>query len=218
MKQAMDGLVQEKLIERKKGKGTFVIYQNKGHNIFSEPSLTRQITSIGSDIYSRVLSAGEGFLEKNISGYFDDSAKPFFKLSRVRYVNNQPLAIETNYIRREWVRNLPEQTLNKISVYQYLENANQLRFDNHHITVRPTLLGVEEKQLLGLEDERVQLIVFKKDIVGVHIGILSSYKGEKIMFTKRILCGNHFQISVDYNPTTREYQFDSIRTTPSAGE
>lgn len=211
VKQAMDGLVQEGLIERKKGKGTFVIYQNEGHNIFSEPSLSRQVAEAGAEVYSRVLSASVGKLEKDISGYFEETGQDFCKIKRVRYVRNRPVAIEENYIRLDWAGEILKQNLNKISVYDYLEQANETRFDAYHITAQPVLLSTEDKQELGLEDDRVQLIVFKKDIVGMRFDIVAYSKGQRVMFNRRCFNGNHFSISVDYNAVTRQISIGSSK-------
>ncbi|WP_455582953.1 GntR family transcriptional regulator [Dysosmobacter sp.] len=219
VKQAMDGLVQEGLIERKKGKGTFVTYRNEGTNIFAEPSLTKQLEESGLEIYSRVLLAKEDVLEQDICGYFDDPGKKrFCKIRRVRYVSNKPVAIEENYIQPEWSHKILEQNLNKSSVYEYLRQANGFEFDSYHISVHPVLFTEEDKQLLGLEDDRVQLIVFKKDLVGMRLDITSYYKGQKIMLNRRLFNGTNFSISVDYNAGTRQFSIESSKLTiPNSG-
>ena len=214
VKQAMDGLVQEGLIERKKGKGTFVIYRQMGGNFFSQPSFTRQMGELGLDLYSRILSTSEGPLEKSLEGYFDPAdGDNFCKLHRVRYVRNKPIVIEENYIRRRWAKDLLRQPLNTLSVYSYLETANGIKFDNHHYSIRAVPLRDEEKQALGLEDDRVQLIVFKKDLVGICLDILSYCNGERIMLTRRIFEGSHFSITVDYNATTRQLSVENGKWT-----
>ena len=219
VKQAMDGLVQEGLIERKKGKGTFVIYRNEGTNIFAQPSFTRQLAGTGLEIYSRILLATEGPLERDISGYFDNSEQESFcKLRRVRYVNNRPVAIEENYIQREWARDILKQNLNKLSIYDYLETVNEIKFDAYHISVHPVIFTEEDKQLLGLEDDRIQLIVFKKDLVGMRLDITAYYKGRKIMFNRRLFNGNNFSISVDYNANTRQLSIESSKLTIPTGK
>ena len=211
VKQAMDGLVQEGLIERKKGKGTFVIYQNEGYNIFSEPSLSRQAARAGEEVYSRVLSASIGKLEKDVAGYFEETDQDYCKIKRVRYVRNRPVAIEENYISLDWAKEILKQNLNKISTYDYLEQANGMRFDAYHITAQPILLTTEDKQALGLEDDRVQLIVFKKDIVGMRFDMMAYCKGQRVMFNRRCFNGNHFSISVDYNVATRQITVGSTK-------
>ena len=218
VKQAMDGLVQERLVERKKGKGTFVIYQNEGHNIFSDPSLTRQMEAVGVEVYSRVLLSEIGSLENDVSGYFDENTADFRKIRRVRYARNRPLAIEENYIRKDWAKDILKQNLNKISIYRYLEQANDMQFDAYHITAAPILLSTEDKQLLGLEDERIQLIVFKKDIVGIRLDITAYSKNEKVMFNRRFLNGNHFSISVDYDAMTRQFTIGGGKMTVPGDE
>lgn len=212
VKQAMDGLVQEGLIERKKGKGTFVIYRNEGTNIFAQPSFIRQLEGSGLDVYSRVLQAKDGPLERDIQGYFEDPGQtPFCKIKRVRYVNNRPVAIEENYIQKDWDKEILKQNLNKCSVYGYLEEANGFHFDSYHISVHPVLFSQEEKQLLGLEDDRVQLIVFKKDLVGMRLDISAYYKGQKVMFNRRLFNGTNFSISVDYNAATRQLSIENSK-------
>ena len=209
VKQAMDELVREGLIERKRGKGTFVTYQNEGFNIFAEPSLTRQMRSMGVTIHSRVLSAGTGPLERDVSGYFDEGAANFCKLRRVRYMKNHPFVIEENYIPPKWAKDLLKQNLNTISVYDYLEQANGIKLNSFHIEVKPTLLNTEDKQQLELEDDRVQLIILKKDIVGMRFDITTQYQGEVIMFNRRLIDGNLVSITADYDAANHQFAVTS---------
>ncbi len=209
VKQAMDELVREGLIERKRGKGTFVTYQNEGFNIFAEPSLTRQMRSMGVTVHSRVLSAGTGPLERDVSGYFDEGAANFCKLRRVRYMKNHPFVIEENYIPPKWAKDLLKQNLNTISVYDYLEQANGIKLNSFHIEVKPTLLNTEDKQQLELEDDRVQLIILKKDIVGMRFDITTQYQGEVIMFNRRLIDGNLVSITADYDAANHQFAVTS---------
>lgn len=209
VKQAMDELVREGLIERKRGKGTFVTYQNEGFNIFAEPSLTRQMRSMGVTVRSRVLSAGTGPLERDVSGYFDEGAANFCKLRRVRYMKNRPFFIEENYIPPKWAKDLLKQNLNTISIYDYLEQANGIKLNSFHIEVKPTLLNTEDKQQLELEDDRVQLIILKKDIVGMRFDITTQYQGEVIMFNRRLIDGNLVSITADYDAASHQFAVTS---------
>lgn len=209
VKQAMDELVREGLIERKRGKGTFVTYQNEGFNIFAEPSLTRQMRSMGVTVRSRVLSAGTGPLERDVSGYFDEGAANFCKLRRVRYMKNRPFVIEENYIPPKWAKDLLKQNLNTISIYDYLEQANGIKLNSFHIEVKPTLLNTEDKQQLELEDDRVQLIILKKDIVGMRFDITIQYQGEVIMFNRRLIDGNLVSITADYDAASHQFAVTS---------
>ncbi|MCX4372046.1 MAG: GntR family transcriptional regulator [Dysosmobacter sp.] len=209
VKQAMDELVREGLIERKRGKGTFVTYQNEGINIFAEPSLVKQMEKLGISIHSRVISAGEGPLEKDISGYFEENSEDFCKIRRVRYIKNCPMILEENYISKKWARDVLKQNLNTISVYGYLEQVNGIHFDSYHIDIRPALLTTEDKQLLGLEDARVQLIILKKDIVGMRFDLTASWQGDVVMFNRRLIDGKHILFCADYDAGSRQFTMAS---------
>ena len=126
-------------------------------------------------------------------------------------MRNRPVAIEENYISLDWAKEILKQNLNKISTYDYLEQANGMRFDAYHITAQPILLTTEDKHALGLEDDRVQLIVFKKDIVGMRFDMMAYCKGQRVMFNRRCFNGNHFSISVDYNVATRQITVGSTK-------
>jgi len=205
----MDELVREGLIERKRGKGTFVTYQNEGFNMFAEPSLGKQMEKFGISVHSRVISAGEGPLEKDISGYFDESTENFCKIRRVRYIKNHPTILEDNYISPKWARDILKQNLNTISVYRYLEQANDIRFDSYHVEARPALLTTEDKQLLGIEDERVQLIILKKDIVGMRFDLTTWWQGEVVMFNRRLIDGKNVSITADYDANSHQFTMTS---------
>lgn len=205
VKQAMDELVREGLIERKRGKGTFVTYRNEGINVFAEPSLVKQMEKLGMSIHSRVISAGEGPLEKDVSGYFEESAENFCKIRRVRYIKDSPMILEENFIPRKWAKDLLKQNLNTISVYGYLEEVNGIHFDSYHVEVRPTLLSTEEKRLLDLEDARVQLIVLKKDIVGMRFDLTACCHGEVVMVNRRLLDGKNVLVGADYDANSHQF-------------
>ena len=126
-------------------------------------------------------------------------------------------ADERNTVGEEWTHELEDGTIVRdglatigsfIEVYVMGVSAAWVA---QHAAAQPVLLSTEDKQELGLEDDRVQLIVFKKDIVGMRFDIVAYSKGQRVMFNRRCFNGNHFSISVDYNAVTRQISIGSSK-------
>lgn len=100
VRQALAQLTEERLIIRRRGKGSFIASEKLNRNLNHLYSFTEDMISLGLNPYSKVV-------EKKIVSASNDIAKALdimsenmsvLQLTRLRFANDEPLLIETTYI------------------------------------------------------------------------------------------------------------------------
>jgi len=139
MKKALEVLVLEGLLYRKRGHGTFIIksaLRAKKFNIRSEEldGLTAQST--GKSVTSKILRFDVEFPDGEIQERLNiPKETPVYHIQRVRYVDGVPIVIEKTFMPTTVISGITEEVLNG-SVYSYLKNDLNLNFASAHKEVR----------------------------------------------------------------------------------
>lgn len=122
---ALKGLVDEGLLARVRGKGTFVAEQKMRRKIESVYSFTHEIESVGLVPSSRIvgfdLIQTPAGIAKILFGR-QASAEKVFCISRIRMADNVPLLLETAYIPYNIFPSLTEEKLQNHSLYDLLRD------------------------------------------------------------------------------------------------
>ncbi len=122
VRQAIIDLVQEGLLVRERGRGTFV----------KEPKITQNLNQITS--WAETIMA-MGMTAKTVECRLEETVPPVWVarlldidpdqhvtvLKRVRYANDEPMCIMTNYIVSRYVPGLVEEGLSSESLYEVIE-------------------------------------------------------------------------------------------------
>src|SRR6266511_5561104 len=147
---ALDELVREGYLVRRRGAGTFV----------SEPKIAQELTmtSFTDDMRRRGLVPASRTLELNIVSagarlgrlLHVSPATQVMVAKRLRLADRETMAIEDLHVRESLVPHLTARDLENASFYELLQNRYGIRVVGGLQTVEPTVTTEEESSLLGV--------------------------------------------------------------------
>jgi GntR family transcriptional regulator len=147
---ALDELVREGYLTRRRGAGTFV----------AEPKVAKDLTtsSFSEDMRQRGLTPGSQTLELAVvpAGarlgriLHVSPSEPVLVVKRLRLANDEPMAIELLHMRQSLVPGLTATDLEEGSFYDLLPERFGVWIDSGTQTVEPTVTNEEESTVLGV--------------------------------------------------------------------
>ena len=147
---ALDDLVREGYLIRRRGSGTFV----------SEPKIAQELTltSFTEDMRRRGLRPESRTLELNVVpagarlGRFlhVSPSEPIVVAKRLRLADHETIAIETLHVREALVRGLSGEDLERRSFYELLRDQYGIVVVGGTQTIEPTVTNEEESDALGV--------------------------------------------------------------------
>jgi len=162
MKKALEVLVLEGLLYRKRGHGTFIIksaLKQDKFNIRSEEvdGLTAQ--SAGKVVTSKILRFDVEFPDAETQERLNiPKETPVYHIQRVRYLDGEPIVIEKTFMPTTVISGITEEVLQG-SVYAYLKEDLQLNFASAHKEVRAAKSeAVDYEHLKCAKDEPVLVV------------------------------------------------------------
>jgi len=148
---ALDDLVREGYLVRRRGAGTFVAepkVPKGGIDItsFSEDMRARGLTPASRTIELRMIPAGARLGRiRHVA-----PSEPVVAAKRLRLADGEPMAIELLHVRSSLVPGLTGEDLEESSFYELLVNRFDLAIVGGTQTVEPTVTNEEESQALGV--------------------------------------------------------------------
>lgn len=123
VRHAIENLVNSGYLDRRKKRGTVVkqikVAQEFTHTIENyEGELRTNNLTLRNSILNLEIEKANDEVKKNLKLQDHESV---FKLIRIRYIEHQPIVLETNYIPKKLVPNLNEYNFERISLYNVLE-------------------------------------------------------------------------------------------------
>lgn len=188
VKQALDGLVNDGLIVRKKGKGSFVTYKKLNDNFLLEPSFS----SLHSDevinyceILSNELEKPSSYL-KNIFKLNEEDK--IYKIERLHIHNNLPILFDTNYINPCWTDLISDDSVREMVLSKYLESLNNITFTTHKVDI----------QAITLNDFEREKFNFPENNIGIVVEAISYVDEKPILYSKKIYRGDYCNLSFNF--------------------
>ncbi|WP_455683470.1 GntR family transcriptional regulator [Thomasclavelia sp.] len=149
MKKALDILVKEGLIIRRRGSGTFVKdhdFSIEKSNIFTR-GLDQKYKEIESEIIIFEVISSDDKISKNLQ---IEKGSFVYHIVRFQKLDNKPYSIEIIYIPMTIIPDLKMENIKK-SIYQYIEETLKLKIQSTHKTVTGHLSSSLEQEYLGLK-------------------------------------------------------------------
>jgi GntR family transcriptional regulator len=182
---ALDELVREGRLTRRRGAGTFV----------AEPKVAKgmTITSFSDDMRRRGLTPGSRTLEFGVvpAGarlgrlLHVSPSEPVLSVKRLRLADGEPMAVELLHVPEALFPGLTARDLEESSFYDLLQNRYEIEIVGGTQTVEPTVTNEEESAILDVPLHSPALL-FER--------ITHSASGETVEFTSSIYRGDRYRI------------------------
>lgn len=155
VKKALDLLVAEGLIVKRRGSGSFIkdITEEEIQGIIEKKQFSGLTnTSLGHEVTSKVLDFEIAKADEKIASTFKIDIGDFvYFIHRVRYIDGEPIVIEKTYMPLSIASDMKLENVNG-SIYNFLQKKLGLKIQSAHSTVRVKKADESDKENLLLMD------------------------------------------------------------------
>jgi GntR family transcriptional regulator len=185
VRQALNNLMNEGLLTRIKGKGTFVAEKK-----IEQPLM--KLTGFSEDMRMRGIEPGSKLISFKVVDAEDGVAKQLgiepgaevYQISRLRLGDGDPMAYEVSYLIKDRLPGLSEKHLEG-SLYDYIEKSLGLAIHRARQTIEPSFATKLEAELLTIDEGAPVLLLerttFLSDDSTVEY-VKSVYRGDRYKF------------------------------------
>lgn len=190
VRNAVENLVSEGLLVRKRGKGTFLTDKKISTNITVLQSGTELFKAKGIDSDIELISADIVEAGRSLSKQFGIKYHtPLYRLVRVRKIDGEPYSIETSYFTTDICRDIVDLYKGN-SLYAFLKEQYDICVMKSHETYSAILLDEDCARLL---DQKKKCPAFHMD------GIVYDQYDRLISIEESIYRADKYEIVVDTN-------------------
>lgn len=183
VRQAINQLVSDGLVERRRGVGTFVSEPRKQPSLSpSVAGFSQRFREAGMRPTSRVLSFEAQPASATVAQHLGlEAGTTIIYLRRLRLVDGVPLMIETSHLPYAPLAAMMEVDFNRASLYDTLAQHFGMPIVRAEHTLEPVLLHSDEARLLGLKTGQPAMLV--------HI-VAYSAQSQALEFSKAVIRGD----------------------------
>jgi len=188
VRQAINNLVNEGILVRKRGKGTFVAEQKVEQTLSGLTSFSEDMRSRGLKPLTKILSFQQISSDKNIAAKLKIAeGVPVYEVSRLRLADESPMALEISYLPANIITDLTEDTV-YASLYEYIENELNLQISHATQTLESSLAQKSECSILQIEEGDPVLLIERFSYL---------QNGEAFEYVKSIYRGDRYKFVID---------------------
>ena len=160
---AILALVNEGLVYRERGRGTFVLQPKEKHSLSCLLGLTEEMQKRGLTVVTKLLSFAQIRPTKKLQCDLAlADGEEVFAITRLRCVENEPYALETAYLPCKLCASLKAEALENASLYQVLARDFALEMSYAHQSIEPIMLSDYESGILGVEQGALALLFARR--------------------------------------------------------
>lgn len=192
VRQAIARLVDEDLVERFAGKGTFVRSLPRHTQFFLNRSFSQQMRELGLVPNSRLISVNSGTVNlDHIPGLKKHKGAPCITIERLRLGNDEPICHQVSTVLTERCPGFEQQDFANKSLYEILATYYHLNVNRFDLVVRSIAADEYRAELLDVAEETPLLYVattaYTDDGQVVEFS-MSYYRADRYEFTSTQTC------------------------------
>jgi GntR family transcriptional regulator, N-acetylglucosamine utilization regulator len=150
VRKALSNLVNDHMLERYAGKGTFVCDAKQRNNFYMDRSFSQQLIDMGLQPYSKVLRKQPGNIDETADAQLIKKAgSPCLYLDRIRYGNDMPVGLQYCTIITERCPDIARHDFTTASLFNVLTTSYHLQIAEIYHVVNAILADEETGKLLG---------------------------------------------------------------------
>ncbi|GGF29365.1 GntR family transcriptional regulator [Halobacillus andaensis] len=189
VRQAITNLVNEGVLYREKGRGTFVAEEKIEQPLQGLTSFTEDMKTRGMEASSKLLTFEKVNAPLDISRKLEIKEEaPVYKIQRIRYADKKPMAIETNFLSAAMFPELDEQIVLG-SLYSYIEKMKKQPIGKAHQMIEATTADENQAALLDIPVDSAILSIERHSCLadGTPFEVVkSSYRADRYKFISDI--------------------------------
>ena len=159
IRRALNDLVQENLLERKAGKGTFVRRRKVKRDLRKVLGFTKNMTEMGltptTKVLSKKVAIANAFARERLNLGKRDKV---VRLERLRLADDIPVMLETRYIRTDLCPNIEQEELSS-SLWHVFDEKYGLKPNRHSQGMMIMTVSGQAAALLTLNDNSVVILI-----------------------------------------------------------
>lgn len=189
VRQAITNLVNEGLLYREKGRGTFVSEQKIEQQLVGLTSFTEDMKARGFTPSSRLLHFEIIPATAKIASQLSIQVHhPVYEITRIRLADGIPMAIETVYMSANLIKGVTEAIIQQ-SLYDYVEQQSELKIGHATQTLEAIVATENETEHLqvakGSPILLIQRYTYLEDGTPLEV-VRSAYRADRYKFTVSI--------------------------------
>lgn len=174
VREAINHLVHEQVLEKVHGKGTFIRNQGAVHEMLdSLHSFSETVRNMGMEPSAKLLYAKAVNEPENVCELL--GRQEVFTIARLRMADKLPIAIERHFYTKELGSQLEQFDLHAATIYELLEDELQIALVEAQQTIKCEPILADDAKLLGLEPKS-NILCVERIITGQYGEIIEVYK------------------------------------------
>ncbi|MCR3760448.1 GntR family transcriptional regulator [Clostridium felsineum] len=180
-------LVNQGILYREQGKGTFVAKPKEMKELKYLKSFTEEMKEKGLDVEVKILSFQVKQATKQVKIMLNmaEEDNKVIEIKRLRISNNEPVAIETAYIPHNLCPDMTKEMIEGKSLYNIFRDKYKYYPDKAKQTIEPIMLNEYERTLLNQPSTSLALLfkrsTYTKD--GIHLEYTNAiYRSDKYKY------------------------------------